>query len=69
MRKCHNRIFIVKTNGGDVSSLNGKREIPNKAMANTTRAFLLNSSHKKELGFIVYKYAIYISRGSEKRVE
>ena len=49
MRTCHNMNIIVQTTGGYASSLNGKSEIPNKTLANITRALLLNSSHKKEI--------------------
>ena len=31
-----------KTTGGDIYYLNGKSEIPNKTLANTTRALLMN---------------------------
>ena len=41
--------IIVQTICGDLSSLNGKIEIPIKTLANITRALLLNSSYKKEL--------------------
>ena len=47
IRICHNKNIIVQTKGGDASSLNSKSEIPNKTLANITRAFLLNSIHKK----------------------
>ena len=41
MRPCHNMNIIVHTTGGYASSLNGKNEIPNKTLANITRALLL----------------------------
>ena len=41
--------IIVKNTGGDASSLNGKIVIPDKKLANITRALPLNSSHKEEL--------------------
>ena len=47
MRICHNMNIIVQTTGGDVSSINGKIESPNKTLYNIMRALLLNSSHKK----------------------
>ena len=47
MKKCHNMNIIVKNTGGDASSINGKIEIPNNTLANTTRFFLLNPIHKK----------------------
>ena len=46
-KTCHNMSIIVKTIGGDSSPLNGKSEVPNKTLANLTRALLLNSSHNK----------------------
>ena len=49
MKTCHNIYIMVQTTGGDASSLNGKIEIPNKKLDNTTRDLLMNSSHKKEL--------------------
>ena len=42
MKTCHNMNIIVQTTGGDVSSLNGKSEIPNKTPANITRYLLMN---------------------------
>ena len=65
MRTCHNMNIIVHTTGGDASSLNGKSKSPNKTLANITRALLLKSSHKKELWFFAYQYAIWISRRTE----
>ena len=47
MNTCHNMNIIVKTTGGDSSSLNDKSEIPNKTISYITRSLLLNSSHKK----------------------
>ena len=38
---------IVQTKGGDASSINGESKIPNKTLANITRALILNSSQKK----------------------
>ena len=49
MKTCHNMKIIVQTIGGYASSLNGEIEIPNKTLANITRALLLKSSHKKEI--------------------
>ena len=60
MKTCHNMNIIVQNTGGNDSSLNGKSEIPNKTLANITRAILLNSSHKKELLCFAYKYP-YVS--------
>ena len=42
MKKYHNINIIVQTTGGYASSINGKIEIPNKTLANITRALLLN---------------------------
>ena len=53
--------IIVLTTGGDVSSLNGKSEIPDKTLANITRTLLLNSIHKKELLCFAYQYSIWFS--------
>ena len=47
MNTCHNMNIIVQNTGGDKSSLHGKIESPNKALANITRALLLNSIHNK----------------------
>ena len=47
MKTCHDMNIIVQTKDGHASSLNGKNEIPNNTLANTTRDILLNSSHKK----------------------
>ena len=58
MRTCHNMNIIVQTTGGYVPSFNGKTEIPNKAMANIKRAFLLKSSYNKELRCFAYQYPI-----------
>ena len=49
MKTCHNMNKLVQTTGGDKSSLNGKGESPNTALANIKRAILLISSHNKEL--------------------
>ena len=59
---------IVQTTGGYASSLNGKSESPNNTLANITRALLLNSSHKKELWYFSYQYAICLSRQTENRL-
>ena len=45
MKICHNMNITVQTTGGNESSLNSKTEIPNKTLANTTRYFILKSSH------------------------
>ena len=45
---CHNMKIIVQTTGGDASLLNDKSEIPNNTLVISTRALLMNSSHKKE---------------------
>ena len=68
MKTCHNMNTIVQTTGGDDSSLNGKSESLNNTLANIKRALLLNSSHKKELWFFAYQYAICISRRTENRL-
>ena len=47
MKACHDMNIIVQTKGGYVSSLNGKREIPNKTLDNITIYLLLKSSHNK----------------------
>ena len=47
MKTCHNMNIIVQPTGVDASSINGKIEIPNKTLANITRALILDSSHKK----------------------
>ena len=65
MSTCHSMNIIVQTTGGDASSLNGKSESPNKTLANITRDILLNSSHKKELWFFAYQYAIWLSRRND----
>ena len=44
---CHNMNIIVQTTGVDAYYLNGKNESPYKTLANTTRDFLLSSSHNK----------------------
>ena len=49
MKTCHDMNIIVRTTGGDASSINGKILNPTKTLANITRDILLNSSHKKEL--------------------
>ena len=68
MKICHNMNIIVQTTGGDVSSLNGKIEGPNKTLANITRSFLLNSSHNKELWCFSYQYTIWISCQTENKL-
>ena len=68
MNTCHNTNIIVQTTGTDASSINGKREIPNKKLANITRALLLKSNHKKELWCFFYKYAIWMSNLTENRL-
>ena len=57
--------IIVQTTGGDAYSLNGKSEIPNKKLANVTRALLLKSSHNKELWCFTYQYAIWLYRRTD----
>ena len=57
--------IIVQTTGGDEFSINGKSEIPNKTLANITRAILLNSSHKRELWLFAYHYVIWLSRRTD----
>ena len=47
MKTYHNMNIMVQNTGGDAYSLNGKTEIPNQKLANTTRDLLLNSSQKK----------------------
>ena len=49
MKTCHTMNIIVQATGGYASYLNGKRESPNKTLANIKRYILLNSSRKKEL--------------------
>ena len=68
MRTCHNMIIMFQTIGGDASSLNGEIEIPNKTLANITRALLLISSHNKELWCFTYKYSIWLSLRTENRL-
>ena len=68
MKTYHNMNIIVKTTGGDAYSLSGKRESPNKKLANITRALLLNSIHKKELWCFAYPYAIWLSLKYENRL-
>ena len=67
MKTCQNMNNIVQTTGGDTYYINGKSEIPNKTLSNITRALLLNSSHKKELWWFYYQYAIWLSRRTENR--
>ena len=47
MKTCHNMNIVFQTTIVDAYSLSGKREIPNKTLANVTIALLINSSHKK----------------------
>ena len=47
MKTCHNTNIVVQNTGGDTFSINGNIETPDKALANTTRALLLKSNHKK----------------------
>ena len=61
MKTCHNMNVILQNKGGDVSSINGKSESPNKTLTNITRDLLLNSSHKEELWCFVYQYGICLS--------
>ena len=60
MRTKNNMNMIVQTTGGYASPINGKSEIPNKTLANITRALLLNSSKKKELWCCFYHYNIWL---------
>ena len=52
--------IIAKITWGDVSYLNGKIEIPNKKLADTTIPLLMNYSNKKELWYLLYQYVILI---------
>ena len=61
MSTCHNMNIMVQTTGEYEYSLNGKIEIPNKTLANTTRSLLLKSIQKKELFCFAYQYAIWLS--------
>ena len=61
MSTCHNMNIMVQTTGEYEYSLNGKIEIPNNTLDNTTRALLLKSIQKKELFCFVYQYDICIS--------
>ena len=47
MKTCHKMNIIVQNTGVGASSLNGEIESPNKALANITRALLLNSIYNK----------------------
>ena len=60
--------IIVQTTGIYESSLNGKIKSSSKTLSNITGALLLNSSHKKELWCLVYRYAICVSRRTENRL-
>ena len=68
MRMCHNMKIIVQTTVEDASSLNGKSERTNKTLANTTRAILLKSHHKKELLCLDYQHYICLYRLTENRL-
>ena len=68
MKTCHDMNILVQNTGGDASSLNGKSESPNKTLSNTTRALLLNTSHKKELWCFAYKYSICIYFRTDNRL-
>ena len=57
--------IIVQTTCVDASSLNGKIESPNKTLDNIMRDLLLNSSHKKEILWFAYQYAIWISHQTD----
>ena len=61
----HNMNITVQNTGGYASDINGKSEIPNKTLANITRALILNSSHKKEIWYFSYQYNIWISHRTE----
>ena len=67
-KTCHNMNIIVQTTGRYAPPLNGKREIPNKTLANIKIYLLLNSSHKKEFWCFAYQYAIWISRQTDNRL-
>ena len=41
IKTCHNMNIIVQTTGVDASSINGKRESPNKTIANIKRDIIL----------------------------
>ena len=58
---CHSMNITVQTTGGDVYSLNGEIESPNKTLENIIRALLLNPSHNKELWLFAYLDVICIS--------
>ena len=68
MKTCHNMNILVQTTGGYVSSIDGKREIPNNKLTNITRALLLDSSHKKWIWCFDYQYDIFLSRRTENRL-
>ena len=65
MKAYHDMNIIVKSTGGDQSSLNGKCEILYQKLSNIKRDLLLNSSRNKELWCFTYQYAIWISRQTE----
>ena len=65
MNKCHNIIIIVQTTGEDASFPSGKSKSSNNTLDNITIDLLLNSSHKKELWFFSYHYAICLSHQTE----
>ena len=54
METCRNMNVTLQNTGGDVSSLNGKNEIPNKTLANKKISLLLNLNHKKEHWCFIY---------------
>ena len=54
METCRNMNVTLQNTGGDVSSLNGKNEIPNKTLANNKISLLLNLNHKKEHCCFIY---------------
>ena len=51
IKTCHNMNIIVQTTGGYYSSLNGKRESPNKTLANIMRALL--KQQERTLAFCI----------------
>ena len=68
MKKCHNTNIIFQTKVGYASYLNGKRESPNKTLANIKKALLLKSIYNKEFLCFTYQYSIWLSRRTENRV-
>ena len=67
METSKNMNIVVKTTGGDTSSLNSKIEIPNNKLYNITKALILNSSYKQDLWCFAYKYSIWISFQTDNR--